>query len=100
MIEYLPANRRLVAKRYRPSTVADYVTKVRAFYCWLGGRPITAAVLLEYRDHLRLDRAQRTVRGVLAALSTWFRHLGAAGMVGLPAVPAALDPEENRQGQR
>ena len=100
----LAARRRLIApiraKRCRPGTVADYATKVRAFHCWLEGWPVNAETVAAYREHLRERTSRATVRGYLAALSTWFAFLGRSGYPDLPPVPAPLDPDESRQGKR
>ena len=100
MIEYLPRYRRHLAERYSTHTARDYAAKVKQFHAWLGERPLTEGELRAYREHLRQRTARATVRGCLAALTTWFCFLQRAGVAtNLPVVPPPLDVHENRQGQ-
>lgn len=103
MTEHLPTFRRHLAQRgYSTLSARDYTQKARQFHAWLDGRPVTEALLRQYRAELRQrTAAPASVRGSLAALSLWFHFLELNRLAsGLPPVPPPLDPGESRQGRR
>lgn len=75
-------------------TVKSYQSKLRQFLAWLGEREITAAVLVEWRDHLRFDalnrrggqgQKPRTIKHAFTALTQWLQFLeDELGREGLP----------------
>lgn len=71
---------------YSARTLEQYRHKLRQFDHWLNGRPITLAVLAQYRDTLLTEgRRPRTVRVTFTALFSFFAFLERAGHCsGLP----------------
>ncbi len=59
------------------ATIEKYVALIRKLRDWLSGREITHALLVEYRDCLRLDHSVSTVNGYLSAINS---YLAAAGL--------------------
>ncbi len=59
------------------ATIEKYVALIRKLKDWLSGREITRALLVEYRDCLRLDHSASTVNGYLSAINS---YLAASGL--------------------
>ncbi len=59
------------------ATIEKYVALIRKLKDWLSGREISHALLVEYRDCLRLDHSASTVNGYLSAINS---YLAASGL--------------------
>ena len=58
------------------ATVDKYLRDVRAFYLWLGGRELARDAVLEYKAHIAVCFAARSVNSMLCSLNAYFKFLG------------------------
>ena len=58
-------------------TIEKYLRDLRAFACWLNGRPVTRELAAGWKEYLRTrDYAPATINSMLASLNGLFRFLG------------------------
>lgn len=61
-------------------TIEKYLRDIRAFACWLDGRPVTKQEAAGWKEHLLTQHyAPSTINSMLAALNGLFRFLGWEG---------------------
>ncbi len=73
-----------------PATVEKYVSLIRKWRTWLDGREISHALLMEYRDFLRINHSASTVNGYLSAINVYLTA------VGLPELRMKLQKVQRR----
>lgn len=59
-----------------PGTLEKYLRDLRAFSCWLSGKPVTKEAVTQWKAYLSDHYAPSTVNSMLAALNGLFRFLG------------------------
>lgn len=67
----------LVGEEKSPATIEKYLRDVRAFGAYAGGRCVTRALIIEYKQHLQ-DRnyAVRSIYSMLASLNSFLTFVG------------------------
>lgn len=83
----------LLSSSRAPSTQALYLSIARRFVSWLGEKPLTSEVLVEYTQALLRDKARSTARSNMVSLRVFLRWLEDTKQVpvgfvaGTPQVP-------------
>ena len=81
-----------------PATIQKYVRDLTALWDWLAGRPLTKAVLIEWKEALMASHAPATVNSMLAAVNSFFRFTGWGDItVKLLKIQKALFCDECRE---
>ena len=81
-----------------PATIQKYVRDLTALWEWLAGRPLTKAVLIEWKEALMASHAPATVNSMLAAVNGFFRFTGWGDItVKLLKIQKALFCDECRE---
>lgn len=58
------------------ATIVKYLCAVRSLSCFLNGREVTKALILEYREQLLTERRAQTVNGALSAINAFLDFCG------------------------
>lgn len=81
-----------------PATIQKYVRDLTALWDWLAGRPLTKAVLIEWKEALMASHAPATVNSMLAAVNSFFCFTGWGDItVKLLKIQKALFCDECRE---
>lgn len=80
------------------NTILKYVHDLNALYRWLDNRPLTKAVLIEWKEHLIDVYAPTSVNSMLAAANSFFKSMGWQEMVVKPLkIQKTLFCDEHRE---
>lgn len=81
-----------------PATVQKYVRDLTTLLDWLAGRPLTKAVLIEWKEALTANHAPATVNSMLAAVNGFLNFMGWKDItVKLLKIQKALFCDERRE---
>lgn len=58
------------------ATVEKYVRDITALMIWLGGRNFDKVTILEYKEKLKSEYAERSVNSVISSLNSFFDFAG------------------------
>lgn len=62
----------LIEEEKSKNTIDKYMRDINAFTKWIAERDLCKAVILEYKEHLKLSYAAKSVNSILSSLNSFF----------------------------
>ena len=62
----------LIEEEKSKNTIDKYMRDINAFTKWIAERELCKAVILEYKEHLKLSYAAKSVNSILSSLNSFF----------------------------
>lgn len=62
----------LIEEEKSKNTIDKYMRDINAFTKWIAERDLSKAVILEYKEHLKLSYAAKSVNSILSSLNSFF----------------------------